>query len=188
MAKVLVLLSGGCESTALLEHAKQKGHDVIAMHVLFSETSLQEVDSCKEFCKYYDVPLYFPSIENKSFNNKHHKRAIPYDIISWILIAASSAIRAQDIAEVWYGACFNDDLTTIGKLDTLWKLLRDVSDKPINTVIRSPLYKFSKIEQYASIPIEIRKHVVYCWKDRKNPCGECNKCNEWKEQGLTKHG
>lgn len=186
MAKVLVLLSGGCESTALLEHAKQRGHDVIAMHVLFSETSLQEVDSCKELCKYYDVPLYLPSIDNKLFNDRHTKKAVPYDIISWILIAASSAIRAQDISEVWYGACFNDDLTTIGKLDTLWKLLREVSDKPIHTTIRAPLYKLSKIEQYAAIPIELRKYVVYCWTDRKNPCGKCKKCDEWREQGLTR--
>lgn len=186
MAKVLVLLSGGCESTALLEHARQKGHDVIAMHVLFSETSLQEIDTCKELCKYYDVPLYFPSIENKAFNDKYTQKAAPYDIVSWILLAAASAIRAQNIDEVWYGACLSDDLTTIGKLDTLWKLLTAISDKPVYTIIRAPLFRSPKKEQYEMVPIELKKYVVYCWKDRHNPCGVCKKCVEWKEQGLTR--
>ena len=70
------------------------------------------------------------------------------------------------------------------KVEIIFDLLIQLSKQPPNTKIRAPLYSLSKLDQYKLVPKELREKIVYCWANKKHPCGECKKCVEWKEQGL----
>lgn len=183
--KVLVLLSGGCESSALLEHGKRGGHELHAVHVSFSNATLQENEFCQELCNYYDIPLYFPVIDNTQMNNNHGKYN-PFDIIKWLPMAAIIAATNQDYDEVWYGAHKKDNLPVLGRIEVIFDLLIRFSKQPPNTKIKAPLYPYTKLEQYKLVPKELRNKIVYCWENKSNPCGKCKKCVEWKEQGLIR--
>lgn len=183
--KALVLLSGGCESSALLEYGKREGHELHAVHVSFSNATLQENDFCKELCDYYNIPLYFPSIDN-SLMNRDHGKYNPYDISRWLPIAALIASTNQDYDEVWYGAHKKDNLPVLGRIEVIFDLLIGLTKQPPNTKIKAPLYPYTKLDQYKLVPKELRNKIVYCWENKTNPCGKCKKCVEWKEQGLTR--
>ena len=145
--KVLVLLSGGCESSALLEYGKREGHELHAVHVTFSNATVQENDFCKELCDYYNIPLYFPLIQNDLMNRDHGKYN-PYDISRWLPIAALIASTNQDYDEVWYGAHKKDNLPVLGRIEVIFDLLIGLTKQVPNTKIKAPLYPHTKLEQY----------------------------------------
>ena len=39
----------------------------------------------------------------------------------------------------------------------------------------------SKQELYDSIRVDIKPELVYCQVDKLDPCGQCGKCEEWKQ-------
>ena len=145
--KVLVLLSGGCESSALLEYGKREGHELHAVHVSFSNATLQENNFCKELCNYYDIPLYFPLIEN-DLMNKDHGKYNPFDISRWLPMAALIASTNQDYNEVWYGAHKKDNLPVLGRIEVIFDLLIGLTKQQPNTKIKAPLYPYTKLDQY----------------------------------------
>lgn len=183
--KVLVLLSGGCESTALLEYGKRKGYDMDAIHASFSVATEEESEPCRKIAKHYGVKLFFPLIDN-SEKNKYDGKFRPFDIAFWLPLSAICALTTGDYDEVWFGNHSLDNHMLAGKVQVVFEQMMKMSQFKPKTIIDAPLRGMTKQQQWDSIPKEVQKHVVYCWKNKGNPCGECKKCVEWKEQGLTR--
>ena len=184
--KVLVLLSGGCESTALLQHGRDKGYELHAVHASFSNATVQEIDSCRSLCKHYKIPFHVSKIDNTQFN-KANTKTIAFDIAYWLPIAAICSIVSEEFDQVWFGIHSKDNLPLVGKVQVIFNLLKTMSYRhSCKTTIEAPLSNLTKKEQYNIVPKELRSKIVYCWENKNNPCGKCKKCVEWKEQGLSR--
>ena len=183
--KVLILLSGGCESTALLELAKQEGHDVICVHGSWSNATEEEKEFCVWAAEQYGYPIYHPRIENDEMS--HLKTHIALDIAHWLPLSALISIQLQDIDVVWYGAHMKDDMNALGRIYFAFDILRQfTSGKPPKTMIDAPLHRLKKIQQYDMVPEHIRDKILFCQVKKDTPCGTCKKCEEWKREGMWK--
>ena len=177
--KVLVLLTGGAESTALLYHAINEGVDVEAVHFEFSNASAAETGTCKTICNHLNIPLRIPMF---NFNNSKDEQPMRVlDLMNWLPLAAITASRLQP-DEVWYGASMADNVSMVGHIenvfDNMLSIRKKVKQKDIQ--IEAPLWNRKKIDQYNMIDVDIQSKLVYCFEDKLNPCGKCDKCKQWK--------
>jgi len=177
--KVIVLLSGGAESTAVLYHAVKLGVEVEAVHFEFSNASAQETQVCKDICERLNVPLRIPVF---NFNNsKDDKPMRVMDIMQWLPLSAIVATRLQP-DEVWYGINRDERLDVVGQIEVIFDVLQNIRKKfkTKDIKIDAPLRHLTKREHYDMIDVDIQSKLVYCWEDKLNPCGECDKCKQWK--------
>lgn len=174
---VLVALSGGCESVACLYYGKSLGYNVHAFHVEFSNSSSQERTNCIKICDMLKVPLHEMSINYGDATTDKHRIV---DTAYWTSSLAWLATRKAIYDEVWFGIHNQDSLPFVGRVTSTFDLLVKLTDIDINTKISSPLWKMSKKEQYDMIDVDIQSLLVYCSTNKMDPCGECDKCLEWK--------
>jgi len=185
MAKVLILLSGGCESTALLELAKQEGHDVLCVHGSWSNATEEEKGFCTWAAEQYGYPIYYPQIDSNEMAPL--KRHVALDIAHWLPIASLLSIQLQDIDLVWYGAHMKDDMVALGMIRFTFDILKKFTSSNIpKTEIEAPLHRKKKIQQYDMVPEHIRERILFCQRKKDTPCGICKKCQEWKDEGMWK--
>jgi len=183
--KVLVLLTGGCESTAYLCHAVEEGYEVDALHVSMSNVSDQEGQVSRLICDKLGVSYYEMKVDADDFF-QYATRTIR-DTNYWIFAAVLAAGR-MDYDEIWFGIHCDDNLPQVGEVQSIYNLAVKQLGGSDYPPLRAPLFNLSKQELYDSIRVDIKPELVYCQVDKLDPCGQCGKCEEWKQfvKGVDK--
>lgn len=188
MKKVMLMYSGGVESTAAACYAIEQGFHLSLVHVIHNTNSKKELSACqmiawKHISKHIKVyPVWFnKNTYDNTFMNAHNDKAI------WLGAAIAIAPRG-DFDEVWHGMC-NEDKTKGGNqlmldMEKGWDEIAKITG--IKTKLKpSPLHHMTKLEQYMSLTPKCRDSIIYCAQFPKGPmnssCGKCGKCREFKK-------
>jgi 7-cyano-7-deazaguanine synthase in queuosine biosynthesis len=190
--KVLILLSGGVESTALIKHGlseKTKDYyqvnniEVECLHVCYSRKLIgtrtgQELVQSKKICDHYGVKLWTFIRDLGDFGVQYPK--VVRDALIWfsdaIIVAA-----AGDFDEVWFGNHADDNYGLMRQLYGMWQIQSEATFNRKPPRLRSPLRLVRKLDQWNSIP-EVHDLVKTCTiinDDSNGKCGECMKCKEF---------
>lgn len=181
MKKILIMFSGGVESTALFQHALNLEHDVTLAHVIHNNKSYKELGACKGIVSYTpSVKLHAIEIRKDTFDVNHineHR-----DVSIW-LGAAIAIVGRGDFDEVWYGTHSLDNTTKIPDMETSWNSMMGILE--LDTKLVSPLTLKSKVDQYRMLPSGVKDCIISCAVIPKGawnqPCGKCDKCMEFKQ-------
>ena len=174
MAKRLIFLSGGVESTAMLTQANY--NDIIVIVNIYigvsnSATHHQNTEKIANALG-YEVTFCDVKISEKSKEFVHQ--------INFIMPMANiMCINDPEISEVWYGRNKNDSRhAQAEKAIAAWNILQP------NVPWLHPLFHLNKYETWALIPDDIKPLVSSCIFH--NNCGKCFKCEEFIEH-VVKH-
>lgn len=180
--KVLIMLSGGVESTALLHYAKECNYEVECVHVIWNNKTQREANHAARIADYYGVPYSELNMKSGEFQGKYHNVARRDSL--WWGCGLLTYAPIGGYNEVWYGAhCDEISPVALGPAGVTL-LLRSVN---CDTDVKCPMFHMSKVDQWNTLPQEVKKLLVTCnnpGKDGK-PCGICEKCIEWKSFAIN---
>ena len=181
MKKVLVMLSGGVESTALVQTAITNYFDVECLHVVWNNKTSIEGKHARMIAEYYDVPYSEMRIEADEF--KKYKDAPRKDSTWWACgLLTYGPIGGYN--ELWFGTHRDEGSPTALGPAGLTLMLQSVG---CNATVETPLHMHSKQEQWSFLPDKVREMVTTCNNPGKDeePCGKCEKCIEWKSFAIN---
>ena len=190
---ILLLFSGGLDSTYLLYKHLKEGNQVYAVYNQIRNNDLQykaELVAIKNIEKYFQKELketkseisYESNYELFNGNNSILFQQIPGHISTII-----NFIR-KDIYEVQIGYTAHDDvipyLDDIKKIYYSYQSLFDHKLPPL----RFPLKKLKKWQSYKELPDELKNYICFCPNSKVKhnkiiPCGNCEKCYQLKMIG-----
>jgi len=184
--EVVVLLSGGIDSSVLLYYVKKsKGLDPIGLIIDYGQRPELEIDCAISLCKSLGCKseLFFLGDLGKILGMDLQNVVIPNR--NAILLAIATAYAAKnDLHTVYYGPNLNDyELFPDCRKEfvkSLEKAFRVSLGKPIN--LRAPFINFSKskiiqIGHKLQVPFYL---TFSCYIGEKYHCGKCISCIERK--------
>ena len=179
---IMIMYSGGVESTALVVHALKQEHNITLIHVIHNNKSQKEHRACRgtSYKHFGNLPVLAITIQKNNFDLKYgHQHR---DVSIWFAVAMMIAGRgAWD--EVWYGTHNKDNQDKIPNMEKAWDAMMDIIER--KTKIISPLRNKSKLDQYNMLTPEVKECIISCAViadgARNEPCGECMKCQEFKQ-------
>ena len=179
--KVLVMLSGGVESSALVEHAIRNKYEVECLHVVWNNKTTVEGNHARKIAEHYKVPYSEMRIEADEF--RKYSSVKRRDSVWWACGVLTYA-PLGGYNEVWYGT-HRDEISPVALAPAGTTLLLRSVD--CDTDVKSPLHRYSKQEQWNILPELIKKIVTTCNNPGENekPCGVCEKCLEWKSFAIS---
>ena len=175
------MLSGGVESSALVENAIANYYDVECLHVVWNEKTRIEGKHARKIAEYYKVPyseMRIDADEFRKYNKVKRKDSV------WWACGLLTYAPLGGYNEVWYGT-HRDEISPVALAPAgTTLLLRSVG---CDAEIESPLHNHTKREQWSFLPDEVRKIVVTCNNlgENEKPCGKCEKCLEWKSFAIS---
>ena len=182
---ILIMLSGGVESSALLQLAVNNDYIVECVHATWDNKTAMEHKQAKEICKIFEVPYSNIILNAEEFNSKERTLKPIKDSPRW---AAALLLTAPvgDYDEIWFGSFLGE--TTPGATGPAGAeiLLRSAG---CNAKVTSPLYQMKKIDQWKMLRPDVRSLITSCNEIKSDgdlPCGECEKCQEWKLHNIVK--
>ena len=179
--KVLVMLSGGVESSALVEYAIRNKYEVECLHVVWNNKTATEGKHARKIAEFYKVPYSEMRIEADEI--RKYSKVKRKDSVWWACGLLTYA-PLGGYNELWFGThCDEGSPTALGPAG-LTLMLKSVG---CDANIDSPLHKYSKQEQWNALPELIKKIVTTCNNPGENekPCGVCEKCLEWKSFAIS---
>lgn len=175
--KILILFSGGIDSTALIYYYKSKEYQIKCLHIQYNQESAKsELKSVKKICDYYNISFEVVSLPfsiQKRFNEYIGRNTL------FVLIALSSKfsesynrIAIGINASSHYYDCSNNfinDIQTI--VDGYYAGTK---------AIEAPFVNLTKYEIiYFCISNEIPIDLTYsCLMQNSPPCGKCGACRD----------
>ncbi|EKF85855.1 7-cyano-7-deazaguanine synthase [Methanobacterium formicicum] len=173
---VLVLFSGGIDSTACINYYLKLGFDVKAVFIDYGQiTSKKEFQSAKNIAEYYKISLdNFIFKNSKIFSQGEIKGRNAFFIFALLLNHAEfSGILSLGIhSSVYYYDCSEKFLKDIQKVLDGYTDGRIVLDAPFLKWDKQMIYDYCKANE---IPI----HLTYsCENGVNKPCGVCNSCKD----------
>ena len=187
MKKVLIMYSGGVESSALVQYAIDSEIDFELLHVTHNNKSLKEMSAIKGAVhRNFPHALLHEAILTKQSFDEEHLRG-HRDVSTWLGVAMAMVGRAE-FDELWYGTHNKDAQGKIAKMELCWNSMMEIIET--KTVIVSPLRTKSKLDQYKMLTPRLRECIISCavipkgpWNE---PCGKCNKCEEFRRYVLER--
>ena len=182
MKKVLIMFSGGVESTALFQHAINQEYETTLMHATHNNVSHKEFTACRGIV--HDLAPYTNLHEvliSKDGFDLEHRGSHP-DVAIWMSVAMACVGRGE-WDEVWYGNHNKDNQHKVANMEESWYAMMKILK--LDTILVSPLRLKSKLDLYNSLSPKTKRSIVYCSVIPKGawnkPCGECGKCQEFKQ-------
>ena len=186
------MLSGGVESTALVQYGLKKGYEVETVHVVFDNKTLYEGKAARKIAEFYDVPYSEVIIDNGEFNNKY--LGIQRADHPWWACGVLICAPVGNYDEVWFGSYLGESAPGAQAPSGAMLILQSAD---CWSMIRSPLYQRPKIDQWNMLPSTVKSYIVSCIKQYKDgkTCWEaidndlrkvCQKCKEWKKWNIVR--
>lgn len=191
--KVVLILSGGLDSTTLLYYLKSIDKDVVCLTFDYGQKARKELECAKEICNILDVEHYVFDVssimELLKFSSlidvENDKTDVPKDTVvpsrNTILLEFATAFAiSNDCKEVYYGAIKGD----IGDYpDTTPQFLKQINElNKVNNYdyipIKAPFIdkeksEVVKISLELNVPLE---KTWSCYVNEDKPCGKCYSC------------
>ena len=186
--KVLVMLSGGVESTALIKYGLDKGYTVECLHVTFNNKSAMEHRQAKQIAEYYHVEYSQISIDISEYHDKQERHAIPRMDNPYWGCGLLTCAPIGGYNEAWYGTHLGETPPGASGPAGINLVLQGVG---CETRVKSPLFKKTKKEQWEMLSEDVKQLVTSCNRIeserdyRRGPCGICEKCKEWKKFAIS---
>jgi 7-cyano-7-deazaguanine synthase in queuosine biosynthesis len=170
--KVLIMFSGGVESTALIQHALKHDHQFELLHVIHNNSSQNEMTSASMM----GYPVFDLKLIKDSFDETH--QGSHRDISLW-LAGAMIAVGRDDYDQVWFGAHSRDSgLVRINLMVRLFADMMKILDR--KAILSAPLQTFSKRDQHSMLTSHQKSCIVTCKNGKYDAqCGQCDKCKEF---------
>jgi 7-cyano-7-deazaguanine synthase len=185
MDKVLILFSGGLESTSLIEYFKELGYETDLLYVqsgyIWENTELAHA---KKIANYYDLPLNIVSckfgVKQLGFVKEKKDNIIPLRNLTLTTIATNYAI-SKEIYMIAMGLFGDKDYpdTSRDYLNKIEKLIAAGSCK--NFKILTPFYGKTKNIIYDTYKDKIPIKFVFSCANPHNGkrCNKCYKCKSY---------
>lgn len=115
--EVVILYSGGRDSTLLLEMAEDLKMNPACLIIHYEQKHSKEVDFAKEYCSERHIPYHIMYIRNLGVSSKLTEGDTKYEGVSeWhvpsrnmIFISLAAAVaESKGISLIWYGANYDD--------------------------------------------------------------------------------
>lgn len=174
--KVVVLLSGGIDSTACINYYLNQGFDVKAAFIDYGQiSSKKEFQSAKNIAEYYKISLdRFIFKNSRIYSEGEIKGRNAFFILAVILkYSEFSGIISLGIhSDVHYYDCSKNFLKDIKRLLDGYTDGGVALDAPFLKWDKKMIYDYCKDNK---IPI----HLTYsCENGADKPCGVCNSCKD----------
>lgn len=185
---VAIMLSGGVESTACIQHALDKDYYPMCFFVSMFPNTYPHMPHVKSICSLYGVEMWDLRLTGREFDKSadisHYTQhwwavygamiTVVYPTLKYLWIGANSGVR--EVGDIVNDpdpvAMYGKALSLIGQASAM------VGG---STKAYMPLWRLTKKQQWDMIPEDIRPHIVTCENQHKfgEPrCGECSKCVE----------
>jgi len=196
--KVVVILSGGIDSTTLMWQMVEQGNEVIALSVDYAQRHSKEIDFAKKLCSLKSVEHYVIDLtsikallKNSSLTDSvdvplgHYKlpsmkvNAVPNRNMVIISLAISCAISngagkvvygSQSGGHITYPDCRPDFVTAISKASELCWYEPVVVSAPFNYMSKTDIIILG---EELNVPWE---HTWTCYQGGELHCGQCSTC------------
>jgi len=182
MSSVLVLWSGGVDSTVLLKEALDRGRLAMALHVNYGQPAAgAEAKACRQLGNSWEVPWRRILVDLEGSMAEGVGAAGPRVLAGRNQVLISHAVNiaaARGIDEVWLGAHHGDTADYpdcrpefIGAMDELAKAWGVRVAAPLMDLTRSQV-----IARASAALVPLNK-CWSCYQPRGiEPCGTCNSC------------
>ena len=175
---VLILASGGMDSTACINFYKNLKFDVEALFVDYGQLSLkQELKAVKLICEHYKIKLDF----SKLISNRKYNDGLIIGRNAFLCFTALMNFK-KDKGVIALGIHKGTEYYDCSEQfpTDLQKIFNGYSKESI--IIETPFIQFNKIQIYNYCCLEnIPFPLTYsCEKGRKKPCGKCATCKDLK--------
>lgn len=202
MKKVVILFSGGLDSTTLLAMAKKKGYQVVCLFVNYEQknrrsewkVALKLVDLYKADLKLHSALLPIPKASSGLLNSEFRgvlgtRHSFVPGRNLWLVATAASYAESIEADEVWLGIgsyggfhIFPDSTPLFHRL-AAWAVRVSSGGK---VRLKSPLrWKTKKgvvrLAKRLGVPVE---ETYSCYEGNHSPCGECGACISRRKVGL----
>lgn len=215
--KVVVLLSGGIDSTTCLAIAKAMGNEVVALNVFYGQRHAREIQSAKAVAEYYGVELLEldmarifeksdcsllassgKEIEKKPYSEQERENGKPVATYvpfrNGLMLSAAAAIAVSvEACSVWYGA-HADDVAGSAYPDCsveFTKAMNEaINEGTANQVqVIAPFVGMNKAEVVKEgLRLKAPYHLTWsCYEGGEHPCGKCGTCID-REKAFRENG
>ncbi|MCP4437082.1 MAG: hypothetical protein GY913_21630 [Proteobacteria bacterium] len=183
--KVVLLFSGGVDSTVLAHLALERDLELVCLHFRYLQPAGgQEAEAAIRWCHKHGVKLMTRSITLWGLEDMHAEpgavgpRVVPLRNLCMLALAANYA-AGIGAKEVWFGANLDDHKDYLDCRPYFVQEFGLVVSQQIGIVIRAPLITMTKtqiLERADQLDVDLEA----CWwcyapVDGK-PCGTCNSC------------
>lgn len=201
---ILLMFSGGLDSTYLLYHLLKETKNPIHVHHISFRVKPEprweaEDDACRkivEYCKknYRDFDYSESKYEFMDFD-KYLGKDTDIQLAIAVRVAPNIAIDINKKVIITIGACFEDIKEQKKRNEINNKILKALLDGIDNKNIKNKIYndiyfpliedlKYSKIDMIKNMPYKLYKMTWSCRKPIKdkngnfNKCGRCHSCKD----------
>jgi 7-cyano-7-deazaguanine synthase len=173
---ILILFSGGIDSTALVHYYLQKGFNVKCLHIQYGQkTEKSEQNAVQELAKYYNIELTIYKL-GVSLNTNHSeyifRNSLFINLAAGTLPKNINKIALGIHAGVPYYDCSEKFISDIQKIVDGYFAGTVLIEAPFIGFGKQDIYKYC-IEN--KIPIE---KTYSCENNEVIPCGYCLSCRD----------
>lgn len=193
--KLLLLFSGGVDSTTILYDANKRGFDVTCFSIVFPGRPESEIATAQSIADYLKTPItqVFLDTPNRPVSETDRSMIngiFPFRNVIFWAVAFNYAARAGFDAVVG-GHTFEDGLHYPDATTSYFERMRELfgssgvmeGNREIHIVLPLSERKNTLFNQHGNCAefLELIDKTWSCWHDMDSPCGICGACTERNE-------
>ncbi len=176
MGKVLVLLSGGIDSTACVKYYKELEMDVYGLHISYNQLSeAQEIIAAESIADYFNIPLKILTLNNTypKHNGMISGRNAFFILTALLDLPFSSGLISLGIhSGTSYYDCSEDFILSLQSIIDNYSHGKVKIDCPFINWSKLDIVRYFKLQ---SLPLSL---TYSCENGHSTKCGNCATCLE----------